>query len=293
MLRQLNVPNSRTADSKKRSAQSQKPPAAAHAVQQQRADAPAHTNTDAQPSTDAGPAAAVGLSSNTAQPSTDAALTNAVGPSSNSAHPAANSNGHHVNGHQEADGLQPAAAGLIQEANNLKQAAEDALHPAVGADANPEPIARVQKRAAAAQPQSGGTAACPESDAPAAKKARVDSLAADKAADAKAESLLHVPSYVPQQPARATGPAVSTHAALGSRGAARAVPATSSQFAIDSSRAPAPTDDATSVPRAAPDWALSPAPAQSRLAAAAGAALGGPATSATAASGTRPLKQLQ
>lgn len=85
--------------------------------------------------------------------------------------------------------------------------------------------------------------------------------AADKEADAKAESFLHVPSLPPAQ-------------------AVRAVPATSSQFAIDSSKAPAPTDDATSLPRAAPD--MSPAPSQTSLAAAVGAALGGPSTSAIA-----------
>ena len=95
--------------------------------------------------------------------------------------------------------------------------------------------------------------------------------AADREADARAESFLHVPSLSAAQPtipmpARAMP--------------ARAVATTSSQFAIDSSKAPAPTDDATSLPRPVPD--LSPAPSQTSLAAAVDAALGGTSTSTTA-----------
>lgn len=162
VIRQLGAHNSRPNDTKKGSAKGN-PPAASHAMQQQQqqhANANGVTNKTAQPSSVADPAGMNGVNG------------------SSLAQPAAGSNQQQANGqYQAANGRQEGATGLKQEANGLKQQAEDALHPAVGPNANPEPVARVQKRVAVAQPQSSGNAAFPETPRPAAKKARIDASA--------------------------------------------------------------------------------------------------------------------
>lgn len=155
VLHQLGAHNSRSDEPKKVSAKSNKASAAPHGMQPQSAQLNGTANGLAQPRTGAQPASTPGISDNTAQPGS-------VG----SQHEAQN---------QEANGLQQEANGLKQKANGLKQQAEDALHPAVSSAANPEPIARTQKRAASAQPAESGTAAPSQTDEPAAKKARVSS----------------------------------------------------------------------------------------------------------------------
>ena len=153
VLHQLGAHNSRSDEPKKASAKSNKASAAPHGVQQQSAQPNGTANGLAQPRTDAQPASTPGISNSATKPGSVGSQRDAQ--------------------NQQANGFQQEANGLKQEANGLKQQAEDTLHPAVASAANPEPIARTQKRAASAQPAESGTAAPSQTDEPAAKKLRV------------------------------------------------------------------------------------------------------------------------
>ena len=170
IIKQLGVHNSRPEESKKGSADTSKPAAAANGQQQQPAIANGTTNA-AQPATNIQPAGTDGIS-DTAQPA-------AVAPQREAARPLQEAN----DSKQEAAlGYAQSANGLKQEANGLKDRAENALHPPTASAANPDPVARVQKRAASAQPAESGTAAVDHSNEPAVKKARLDPHASSDAA---------------------------------------------------------------------------------------------------------------
>ena len=172
IIKRLGVHNSRANESKKGPANTSKPRAAANGQQEQPAKGTLQT---AQPATKAQAASANGA----AQPVANGSQREQASPLQEA----------HDSKQEAAVGHMQNASGLKQEANGLKEHAENALHPPTSSAANPEPVARLQKRAASAQPATSGTATVDQSDVPAVKKARLDPAFSSDAAPATGAAL--------------------------------------------------------------------------------------------------------